>query len=176
VIVGGVAVIVYGHIRATQDIDLIIDHEALDIKDFCKYLRKHQFLADEEDVVAAIEEKAHATFLHKQGLLRIDMKGSYSTTDRDALRTSIVVDYGDIQIRLTTPESLICHKLLFGSARDFEDALAVYQRMKPSLKPKELQRLAVLVGVEDILEDLITVAEQSIREQRDWVRKRLNDT
>ena len=176
VIIGGVAVIVFGYIRATQDIDLIVDHEALDIKEFCKYLRQHQFLADEQDLFAAIKKKAHATILHRQHLFRLDVKGSYTTADRETMRTAITVNYRDIPIRLTSPESLICHKLLFTSARDFEDALAVYQRMKPTLKPEELERLSVLVGVEKLLRDLVTVAEQSIREQQDWVRKHLHDS
>lgn len=176
VIVGGVAVIVYGYTRATEDVDLIVDHEALDVKEFCKYLREHQFLADEQDLLAAIKERSHVTILHRKGLLRIDMKGSYTISDRDTLQNAILVDYGDIEIRLTSPESLICHKLLFGSPRDIEDALAVYQRMKPTLKPKELERLAVMIGVDKLLRDLVNVAEQSIHEQQAWIRKHLNNS
>lgn len=170
-IVGGVAVLVYGYPRATQDIDLVVDQTVLDISEFCAYLRQNHFRADEQDLQKAFEETSHATFFHEEISIHLDVKGAYSSSDRDTLRTAITIKYEQITIKLSSPESLICQKLLFGSGRDLEDALAIYQRMKPKLSDKELKRIARLLGVEMGLQELVDAAEKSIAEQKDWVRK-----
>lgn len=172
-VVGGIAVLVYGYPRVTQDIDLIVDQEVLNIPDFCRFLRRHQFLADEHDLRSAFQEKSHATIFHHKLSLRLDVKGVYSAPDRDTVSTAVPMRLGGVTFQINTPENLICHKLQYGSARDVEDALAVYTRMKPRLRGRELRRVARLVGVEDPLEELMSIASKSIREQQDWIKRHL---
>ena len=43
VIVGGIAVIHYGHVRATQDIDIIIEDDSSKISQFLDLLKAHEF-------------------------------------------------------------------------------------------------------------------------------------
>jgi hypothetical protein len=170
-IVGGVAVIVYGYPRATQDIDLVVDQTVLDIGKFCAYLRQHHFQADEHDLQKAFEETSHAIIFHEKISIHLDVKGAYTSSDRDTLRTAATIRFDKITIKLSTPESLICHKLLFGSGRDLEDALAIYQRMKPKLSDEELTRIARLLGVEKNLQELKEAAEQSLSEQKEWAQR-----
>jgi len=172
VVVGGIAVLAYGYPRATQDIDLIVDQRNLDVASFCEYLRSHGFLADENDLKDAFREKSHATIFHSSLSLRLDVKGVYSVADKETLHTAVPVRLGAAKVCLTRPENLICHKLLFGSARDLEDALAVYTRMKPQLAEKELRRVARLLGVEEALQELIIIADRSIHEQQEWIKRR----
>lgn len=69
VIVGGIAVSVYGYPRSTQDIDIIIDHVQLDIHDFCEHLRGNGFIITEDEIGTAFREKSYATVFHKFFLL-----------------------------------------------------------------------------------------------------------
>jgi hypothetical protein len=170
-VVGGIAVLVYGYPRATQDIDLIVDQEGLNASAFCEYLRQHQFLADESDLQSAFREQSHATIFHQKLSLRLDVKGVYSSLDRDTVSTAVPMRLGGVTFCINTPENLICHKLQYGSARDLEDALAVYTRMKPRLRSSELRRVARLVGVEEALDELTSIADRSLREQQDWARR-----
>ena len=175
-VVGGIAVLVYGYPRVTQDIDLIVNQEVLDVPGFCNYLRRQQFLADERDLQSAFREKSHATIFHQTLSLRLDIKGVYSAADRDTIDTAVPMRLSAVTFRVNTPENLICHKLQYGSARDLEDALAVYARMKPRIRGKELRRVARLVGVEEALEELVNIASKSVRGQQDWVRRHLQDS
>ncbi len=173
VIVGGVAVSVYGYPRSTQDIDLIIDHEDLDVNDFCEYLRANDFQVTEDDLLIAFKDKSHATIFHRTLSTRLDVKGNFSVEDEDTLNTALELPIENFNISLVSPEAFIIHKLKFGSSRDLEDALAVYIRMKPKLQTKELLRIAQLTKVEPLLSDLIEIADKSIKQQKKWVSSQL---
>jgi len=141
VMVGGIAVSVYGYPRSTQDIDLIVGHEKLDINNFCEYLSKNEFQVTEEDLLGAFKEKSHATIFHRLLSMRLDVKGNFSIEDEDTLHTALELPIENFKIALVSPEAFIIHKLKFGSPRDLEDALAVYIRMKPKLQTQELHRI-----------------------------------
>jgi hypothetical protein len=173
VLVGGIAVSVYGYPRSTQDIDLIIDHEELDVNDFCKYLRMNDFQVTENDLLAAFKEKSHATIFHRTLSTRLDVKGNFSIEDKDTLNTALELPIEDFEITIVSPEAFIIHKLKFGSPRDLEDALAVYIRMKPKIQTKELHRIARLMNLELLLSELIEIAIKSIEEQKKWVNEQL---
>ncbi|MFX1513282.1 MAG: nucleotidyltransferase [Promethearchaeota archaeon] len=149
VIVGGIAVIAWGRPRTTQDIDLIVDHQQLDVKDFANFLRNNDFFADEEDLQMAFSEHSHATILDKKSLIRIDLVGVYSTDQRNTLKHRQTQVLGDKTIYIDSPESLIAHKLLFGSEQDFQDALAVYTRNEENLNFVRLTTLISNLKVED---------------------------
>ncbi len=173
VIVGGIAVSVYGYPRSTQDIDLIIDHEELEINDFCKYLCMNDFQITENDLLAAFKEKSHATIFHRTLSTRLDIKGNFSIEDKDTLDTALELPLEDFKIIIVSPEAFIIHKLKFGSPRDLEDALAVYIRMKPKIQTHELHRIARLTNLEPLLSELIEIADKSIEEQKKWVNEQL---
>lgn len=173
VIVGGVAVSVYGYPRSTQDIDLIVDHEELNIDDFCEYLCTNRFQVTREELLAALKEKSHVTIFHQNLSTRLDVKGKYSVEDEDTLQTALKLPIDDFNITLVSPEAFIIHKLKFGSPRDLEDALAVYIRMKPKIQSQELQRIARLTNVEPLLAELTKIADKSIKEQKKWVTDQL---
>ncbi|MFX1566097.1 MAG: DUF6036 family nucleotidyltransferase [Promethearchaeota archaeon] len=173
VVVGGVAVSVYGYPRSTQDIDLIIDHEELDVKDFCEYLGKNHFQVTRDELLAAFGEKSHVTIFHQTLSTRLDLKGNFSIEDEDTLRTALELPIENFKITLVSPEAFINHKLKFGSPRDLEDALAVYIRMKPKIQTQELHRIAKLTKVESLLSELIEIAEKSIEQQKKWMDDQL---
>lgn len=102
VIVGGVSVIAWGRARTTEDIDFIIDHNKLTIEDFVNYLN------------------------HKPGMFRMDIIGVYNHDNVLSIKNAVDVEFHDITIKIDSPESLVVHKLLFGSQQDLEDAFAVY--------------------------------------------------
>ena len=83
VIVGGFSAIVWGRGRSTYDIDIIIDHEKLNIKNFVEYLSNQDLKTSEYDLKTAIKENSHASILSTGSTLyRIDLKGIYSSLDR----------------------------------------------------------------------------------------------
>lgn len=159
-VVGGFSAIVWGRGRSTYDIDIIIDHKNLDIKEFVDYLGTKGLSTSEFDLQEAFKELSHAT-IHTTdpSVYRIDLQGIYSSLDRETLETSKKITYKGQKIRFGSPENLIAHKLHFGSDRDLEDALVVFIAQEESLDLDYLVLLSSKLGVEKKLERLIEIAE-----------------
>jgi hypothetical protein len=158
VIIGGIAVIAWGRPRTTQDIDIIVSHKDLDVQDFANFFRSNDFFVDAEGLRSAFAERAHATILDKQSLLRIDLKGAYSASEQDSLTHRRKQQFHDHFIFIDSPENLIAHKLLFGSEQDFQDALAVFARTEEILDTERLNKMISSLGVEkefSLLEKII---------------------
>lgn len=157
VIVGGISVLAWGRSRTTEDIDIIIDHEKLDISDFVKYLKEKNFSADESDFGGFLQ-KDHCTIFYKEGLFRIDIIGIYSLDNKISVNEAIEIGFHGINIKIDSPESLIAHKLNFGSQQDIEDAYSVLIRNKERINIKKLrnhsERLKVLNKLEKLLKSI----------------------
>jgi hypothetical protein len=132
VVVGGISVIAWGRSRTTDDIDFIIDHRKLNINHFVSYLKKNNFFADEEDFLG-FQTQDHCTIFFKDGLFRVDIIGVYNEDNQISINQATKISFFEIQINIDNPESLIAHKLLFGSDQDIEDAYAILIRLKDQI-------------------------------------------
>lgn len=133
VVVGGLAVLFYGIPRTTMDIDLLIATDMAETKRFVAFLNENDFVADEEDIKTAFEEKSHATIEDKTSMIRLDIKGIYGENDRITLERRKKVNLADFEIYVASPEDIIANKLLFGSEQDVKDAEGIYARQFDNL-------------------------------------------
>ncbi len=173
-IVGGIAILFYGLVRSTQYLDIIVDQKMLDISDFVSFLTNNGFHISEEDLQIALNEKSHSTIFYKDLLFRVDLKGIYSNTEQETVKTAQKKKFAEFEFRLCSPESLIVHKLVYGSERDLEDALAIFIRLKEKFDFSELERFAIMLNMEKQLEELINISEKSILEQKKWIKTYLD--
>ena len=128
----------------------------MNIKDFVEYISSQELKTSEYDLQEAFKEQSHATILSTgPTLYRIDLKGIYSSLDREAIETSKKVSIKEQKIRFGSPENLIAHKLHFGSDRDLEDALVVFIAQEKLLDLDYLISLCSKLGVGKKLERLI---------------------
>jgi hypothetical protein len=155
--VGGISVLAWGRSRTTEDIDIIIDHEKLNISDFVDYLNKKNFSVDESDF-EGFTQKDHCTIFYKDGLFRIDIIGIYNLDNKISVSEAIEVEFYGIKVKIDSPESLIAHKLNFGSQQDIEDAYSVLIRNKEKINIEKLkthsERLKVLNKLEKLLKSI----------------------
>ena len=158
VVVGGISVIAWGRSRTTDDIDFIIDHKKLDIKDFVSYLKNNNFFAETDDFIG-FNSKDHCTIFYKDGLFRIDIIGVYNQDNQISVDQSTNIEFFGIKIKIDNPESLIAHKLLFGSEQDIEDAYAILIRLNNKLNKESLYNYAERLNVSDKLKHLIKKIE-----------------
>ena len=165
VIVGGVAVLVFGRTRVTMDIDIIIDHKLLDRPDFISYLRNNGFDANMSDLLA-FDEGLHAPMFLKDGMFRIDMKGCYSGKEKESIAMAVLEDYNGIEIAVDHPQSIIIHKLLFGSQQDYEDALAVYIRNEEIIDHDWLRKKAEYYGITGLYDEFIQEVKNFLSKQQ----------
>ncbi len=158
VIVGGVAVVSWGNLRTTRDVDVVILIREGDAGRFAQTLVKHDFDVNEEDVIKSLEEKTHLTVFDKLSDFHVDVKGVYGKEDERVLERRREVQVGERRVYLASPEEIIAMKLVYGSEQDLKDAESVYLRQKDRLDIPYLRELCkelgVLLDFEKLVEEL----------------------
>lgn len=163
VIVGGFAVMFTGRIRATQDIDIIIEHQKLDQQDFIQYLQKTHFdvfLADLE----GFKEETHCTFYLKNSMMRIDIKGVYSSREQESIDMAFEFEVDNYKIKIDNPLNTILYKIKYASDIDYEDAMSVYVRYKDSIDMDLLFSKAKEMNIYNELSEFIKETEGYLKE------------
>ena len=129
VIVGGIAVNLWGRTRSTVDVDLIIDQHQLDTKQFHGYLISKNYVITLNDIEDGFKTESNISIW--SGIYRVDLKGIYNEFARitidQATRLKITEDF---IVNADRPELLIISKLGYGSEQDFEDAAAIYTKLE----------------------------------------------
>ncbi|MCG3217636.1 MAG: hypothetical protein KAR35_01435 [Candidatus Heimdallarchaeota archaeon] len=154
VIVGGVSVLVFGKTRMTLDIDIIVDHTKIDREDFITSLTENGFDINLLDL-AGFDDHTHCSFFLKRGMFRIDMKGMYSQAEKESIEMAVETVFNNIKVKINHPINIILYKLLFGSEQDYEDALAVYVRMKDTIDHDHLKQKANQMDLGSQLSDFL---------------------
>ncbi|MEF8874944.1 MAG: DUF6036 family nucleotidyltransferase [Candidatus Thermoplasmatota archaeon] len=154
VLVGGIAVIIYGNPRTTVDLDLLVKLEEEEIKDFAGYLQNKGFFSDPKDMKLAFEEKTHFTAEEKDSLFRLDIKGVYDAKEKMTLKNRNKIEYKGMKMWVASPEDTIANKLYYGSEQDIEDAESIYIRQEKNLDHGYLEKRCEALGVRERLEEM----------------------
>jgi len=139
-LVGGLAVGIWGEPRATVDIDFMV---SFNVNDFAILSKK----INDSDTFIFIHSKP-MTF-EKISLLRATLKRNVDVFvdflfadnefQREALRRKQTIDIVDFTVNIPTPEDLILLKLISGREQDILDAKKVFRMQKDNLDMKYLQ-------------------------------------
>ena len=128
-VIGGQAVLLYGEVRMTKDIDITLGLSTSKVKDVL-------------DVIQTIPLKPLVdaeTFTKKTMVLpcedpstsiRIDLIFSFSPYEREALGRAKNVTLGKHPVKFASLEDLIIHKMVAGRPRDLEDVKALVLKNK----------------------------------------------
>jgi len=149
VIIGGIAVVAWGNIRTTRDIDIILYINAKDADGLEAALKKEKFSIQAEDIRDALKERSHFTIFDELSEYYIDTKGIYSENDRITLERRRRVSLADLAFFVASPEDTIANKLLFGSEQDVKDAEGIYARQFGNLDMAYLEERCKRLGVYD---------------------------
>jgi len=153
VLVGGLAVIMYGEPRMTMDLDMVLKIPEDKIEGLVEFLNKNDFFADKEDIVMAFGEKSHCTVQDKNSAIRLDIKGVYGEREMGSIKDRIPFDYEGEKIYLASLEDTIANKLYFKREQDIKDAESIYARQLKNLNTEKLeQKCKKLEVYEEFLE------------------------
>src|SRR3989344_4755822 len=156
-IVGGITLAYHGLPRTTEDIDILIFLEEHKIKKFADFMKKNDFLIDEEEIKTALKEKSHFSVFDKRSIFRMDIKGVYNDLDKDSFSRRMKIHFRGLNLFINTPEDAIIAKLVFGSYRDLEDAKGIISRQRKKLEfdyiKDKCKKHKVLDKLEKILKD-----------------------
>lgn len=131
-IIGGIAVSIWGRPRTTLDIDFVVltDREGLDR--FGARAERRGFHIDRQWAEWNPMARANQLrLIHRN--LRIDLLLPAGEHDRHALTRRCLRSWYHRRLWFVAPEDLILQKLKVGRPRDFEDALSIFEVQKGRL-------------------------------------------
>ena len=106
-IIGGVAVLLQGRFRTTEDLDIIVLHQNLKTDDFTNFCKKEQLSIEENELIEGFDQQSHISIFDFNMGVRIDLKGVYSSWDQSVVDSAESFLYDDVTIKIAKPETLI---------------------------------------------------------------------
>jgi predicted nucleotidyltransferase len=139
-LVGGLAVGIWGAPRATVDIDFLVsmktdDHNILKKK--LKESEKFIFIYDEPMTFARISFLRATLKSNKD--IAIDILFADDDFKNEALRRKETIEVAGFSVNVTTPEDLVILKLLSGREQDKLDAKKILEIQKGNLDMEHIQ-------------------------------------
>lgn len=134
IVVGGIATILHGYVRATTDIDLVIDLQPEEVEKTIRALSAHDFkprapvdplqFADPVQRTRWLEEKGMQVFSmvrpNNPGV-SVDLFARHPIPFDALWARSILTEIGGLSIRICSIDDLITLKRLAGRPRDLND-------------------------------------------------------
>ncbi|MBD3341487.1 MAG: hypothetical protein GF353_20455 [Candidatus Lokiarchaeota archaeon] len=129
VIVGDIAVIHYGHVRATQDIDIIIEDDPSKISQFLGLLRSYNFDVMEDQFKLAYQEHTNISIFDNESFLRLDIKVAEKQREFDVLKNAIKEKILGQELSIASLDYVLIGKIIYiGKINDIPDSeLLEYQ-------------------------------------------------
>jgi hypothetical protein len=167
VIVGGIAVIHYGHIRTTQDIDLIVEDNASKLSQFASLLKSYEFDVMMDQFQIAYKEKTNISIFDKKSFLRLDITIAEKKREYDVLESARRETIFGKKLYIAPLEYVLLGKLLFMGRideipkhelleyQDIIDFLTLYHANEENIDKKFLKRKARELKLEETLERLL---------------------
>jgi len=161
VIVGGIAVIHYGHLRTTQDVDIIIENDPSKIGQLIGLLRAQDFDIMEDQFRMAHREGTSASVFDEKSFFRLDIKAVNNKRELDVLNNAISKDVFGLQIKIAPLEYVLLGKLLYmgniGDIADYElleyqdvvDFLTIFHANKNKINFSLLENKITEYGLDD---------------------------
>lgn len=148
-VIGGIAVLVWGEPRTTQDIDVTVSVAEEQIDDFVQVLGRRLTLLPAHPVDFFAE--THVLPVVTASGVPADIIRAGLPYEEQAIQRAVVRELGAATVRVCTPEDLILLKLASTRARDFEDVKGVVVRQGKLLDRGYLDPL--VRGLSEMLED-----------------------
>lgn len=164
-ITGGMAVSVWGRVRYTADVDIIVQLIPQNINVLAKELLKFDkdVYISEESIIQALKHRGEFNFIDPNTGLKADFWVVKDRFNEEEIRRAIAKDIDGCKIKFICPEDLILSKLIWHkmseSARQLEDIESVLHISKVDLK--YVKNLAKKQGTIGILETLIEKIKKS---------------
>lgn len=147
-VMGGLALAVWGRVRATQDVDISLGLEADEEVGLLEELRRTHFLPDVPRVILGHRLIVCRYLKSAYGLpVQVDLfvvRGEYQ---RQALARAIPMTLGGRRLRVIAPEDLILQKLLADRPIDRMDVHVILEEQAGRLNQTYLKRWARRLGV-----------------------------
>lgn len=153
-LIGGIAVALWGEPRATQDIDIVVLISKDRVFDFLKEAKKYGFSYRKEETKHLLKANLLRLIWQKDFFLMIDLIIPDTEYQRIALKRRKRKKIRGEYFWFISAEDLVLHKLIAGRAIDIRDAQTVFHRRKEHLDLTYLSKWAKEWEVESNIEAL----------------------
>lgn len=165
-IVGGAAVIHYGFVRSTQDVDIILEDNVTKFSQLLKLLKQYDFEISEKQFFLGYQEKTNITIFDNKSRMRLDINIATKINEIDVLNNAIQADILGNNLYLAPLEYVLIGKLLYmGNIDDLPDSelyeyqdifdfLTIYHANKDRIDDDFLTKKAKEIGIETTLKRL----------------------
>jgi len=169
VIVGGIAVIHYGHVRATQDIDIIIEDDYSKISQFIGLLKAYKFDVLDDQFKLAYQEKTNISIFDKNSFLRLDIKVADKKHEHEVLNHAKKEKILGKDLFIAPLEYVLIGKLIYMGLIDdiphselleYQDAvdfLTLFHANKKTIDLAFLSNKAKQIGLKTTLDKLFSI-------------------
>lgn len=166
---GSVASSAHGVPRSTLDVDVVADVGPDHVEPLVRRLSDTYYI-DGEMIHEAIRHRSSFNVIHLGTMLKVDL---FVVKDRPfdreafgrATLDTLSEEPGARRLRLTTPEDIVLHKLVWYQLgeevadRQWRDAVGVLRVQGAAIDLAYLRRWAATIGVEDLLERALAEAD-----------------
>lgn len=143
-VIGGLAVSLWGTQRSTMDVDVTVVTDPRDLTRLLESLRP-QIKEIAPDAAALAAETGIIRFRHRSGI-PVDLGASEHPYVISAVARAVTVDVQGVQVKFCTAEDLILHKVLADRDRDREDVKGILQRQGAAIDRQYLDPLVKQVA------------------------------
>lgn len=169
VIIGGIAVIHYGHVRATQYIEIIIEDDYSKISQFIGLLKSYEFDVLEDQFKLAYQEKTNISIFDKKSFLRLDIKVANKKQEHEVLKNAKREKILGKDLCIAPLEYVLIGKLLYMGLiddipnselleyQDIVDFLTLFHANKESIDLVFLTDKAKEIGLKITLDKLLSI-------------------
>lgn len=161
---GSVGSSIFGEPRATRDLDIIISPTERQLKAFIQEIPTDYYVSLEA-ALDALDKRFMFNVIDGMSSWKADFIIRKNTSyEKEKFGRRLRCDYSGISIVVATPEDIILSKLAWSKAWQSEmqvrDAAGVVKLQAERLDKAYLRRWAKELGVEDVLERLLSEAEK----------------
>ncbi|MHA1105032.1 MAG: DUF6036 family nucleotidyltransferase [Promethearchaeota archaeon] len=169
VIVGGIAVIHYGHVRTTQDIDIIIEDDYSKISQFIGLLKAYEFDVMDDQFKLAYQEKTNISIFDKNSFFRLDIKVADKKQEHEVLTHAKKVKILRKDLFIAPIEYVLIGKLIYMGLvndipnselleyQDVVDFLTLFHANKETIDLTLLNNKAKQIGLKTTLDRLFSI-------------------
>lgn len=121
-IIGGIAVIAWGHARTTSDIDCSIAASPEEVASLFETFEEHGFEPRVDGATAFAKKNLVMLLRHRATGIPVDASLALSSFEQESLMGATTKNFGKLKIPVVSLTSLLILKLIANRPRDLDDA------------------------------------------------------
>lgn len=141
IILGGIAVAIYGEPRLTADIDINIIFDKRKINEFLNKAKRFNFYPAFSKIKKIVRKTGVIPMKFKKGKVtgKVDIIVAENILEYTAIKRGRIKRIDSIRARFVSPEDLIIHKITSSRPRDMEDLRGILFRQRGKLDFKYIR-------------------------------------